>query len=541
MDAAGLLYLEADDEVTSVVRRLRVATEGRVIIVVPGRSRATSSAVALRLLERIAAQEGREIAIVGDALTRSLAAEAGLIAYVTVDDARRAAPEDRASPATRQAGIHVVRGSGPLEETAPTLAAPALAYVNPRTDETVSVPSVRRVPPSHAPKSTRPRRRRGLGAAAAAALALLLTASVAAGAIFLPAATVTLVPETMAISERTYLIDVAGAERRAGVAEESATVSATGSYPIRTLATGVVTFYNWSSAAVDVPAKTYVVAEAEAFETLIPRVVPEGRLLPSGVIEAGQATVDVMASAPGPQANLPAGAINLVLDEGLRARLRGFVDNQRMLVENPGPTSGGSESPGFEIIQADVDAGVAELRSALLAEADRRIGAGDALSVPVGEIGEPAIGDVASLVGQRDQEQATIQGSMEYDRWLVDRDELERAALRRLRQDSAALPSGHRLLDDETRVEIGEATGTDQGVQVTVTVTGRAVSEVDVASVLERIRGLPRDEAAAALDGLADARIDLWPGWVSAVPEMDWRIDVRIDGAEPGPVPSGSP
>ncbi|MDQ2689064.1 MAG: hypothetical protein M3Y29_02165, partial [Chloroflexota bacterium] len=77
-DVPTLLYLEADDEITAVVRRVRAADPGRVVIVAPGRSRATSSAVALRLLARAGEEDGRELAVVGDALTRSLAAEAGL-------------------------------------------------------------------------------------------------------------------------------------------------------------------------------------------------------------------------------------------------------------------------------------------------------------------------------------------------------------------------------------------------------------------------------------------------------------------------------
>ncbi len=48
-DGPAVIYLEADDEVTSVIRRLREADPGPVIVVAPGRSRATSSVVALRL------------------------------------------------------------------------------------------------------------------------------------------------------------------------------------------------------------------------------------------------------------------------------------------------------------------------------------------------------------------------------------------------------------------------------------------------------------------------------------------------------------
>src|SRR5918999_2656554 len=105
MEDAALLYLESDDEVTTVVRRLRSATEPRVVVVAPGRSRATSSVVALRLLARVGAEEGRELAVVGDSLTRSLAGEAGLAAYVTVDDARRAEPVYPAASPPRRAGI----------------------------------------------------------------------------------------------------------------------------------------------------------------------------------------------------------------------------------------------------------------------------------------------------------------------------------------------------------------------------------------------------------------------------------------------------
>ena len=53
MTDTAVIYLEADDEVTSVIRRLRAAEPGPVIVVAPGRSRATSSVVALRLLGRV--------------------------------------------------------------------------------------------------------------------------------------------------------------------------------------------------------------------------------------------------------------------------------------------------------------------------------------------------------------------------------------------------------------------------------------------------------------------------------------------------------
>jgi hypothetical protein len=30
------------------------------------------------------------------------------------------------------------------------------------------------------------------------------------------------------------------------------------------------------------------------------------------------------------------------------------------------------------------------------------------------------------------------------------------------------------------------------------------------------------------LAAFGDARVELWPGWVTTVPEFDWRVEVRI-------------
>src|ERR1051325_2692146 len=86
-DETQLLYLEPDDEITTVVRRLRETDAARVVLVASGRTKATTSAVALSLLAQGAAAEGREIALVADAAARALAAEAGIPAFASVADA----------------------------------------------------------------------------------------------------------------------------------------------------------------------------------------------------------------------------------------------------------------------------------------------------------------------------------------------------------------------------------------------------------------------------------------------------------------------
>ena len=85
----------------------------RVVLVAPGRSKATSSSIGLRLLARHANEVGIQLSLVADPSARTLAAEAGIPAFASIDDARADAgdPEQSAQPAPRPlAAIHVVRG-----------------------------------------------------------------------------------------------------------------------------------------------------------------------------------------------------------------------------------------------------------------------------------------------------------------------------------------------------------------------------------------------------------------------------------------------
>src|SRR6187402_3496793 len=147
-DDTQLLYLEPDDEVTTVVRRLREADAGRVVLVASGRTKATTSAVALRLLGQVAAEEGREIALVADAGARALAAEAGIAAYASVADANVEDAVPATPPPAARAPIHVVRGAGePAAPDQPAALAAAVAVpLASRLDETQAVPTARAAP-----------------------------------------------------------------------------------------------------------------------------------------------------------------------------------------------------------------------------------------------------------------------------------------------------------------------------------------------------------------------------------------------------------
>ena len=538
MSDAALIYLEADDEITGVVRRVWGADAQRVVVVAPGRSRATSSVVALRLLARSGAEVGREVAVVGDALTRSLAFDAGLRAYASVAEARDAglagvsegAPKQEPEP--QHAAIHVVRGrgAGSLEasetfETTTVEAPPPRPSTTRAGDETRPIATPQR--PTREPSFAAPGRRPSRALAAVLGVgAALLVIGVVAGATLLPAATITVTPLSVPV-EAGYELVVPDPDRREGTVEATATVTATGSYDVAEPARGSVVLLNWTFAPVDVPAGTYVAAGEQAFATQADVTVPRGRLTAEGTIAAGEQAVEVEAAAPGPAGNVDAGAIDTFVDAGIDARLRGFPENPEPRVVNPEPTAGGLEGTGPEITEADVERATEALR----AELRRRAAAArpdddDRLAVDA-TVAEPSLDVPDDLVGQRDVAEAEISGSLAWATVRVDPEPLMEEAARRLETDPA-VPSDHELLPETVRVELDEPVLDGDRVTVRASARASAAALVDHASIVDRVAGLPEVEAELALSELGTADVALWPGWVETVPDFTWRVDVRI-------------
>lgn len=537
-DAPTLLYLETDDEVTSVARRVRQTDAERIVLVAPGRSRATSSVVVLRLLAKVAEDSGRGLAVVGDALTRSLATEAGLDTYASVDDARgsiAAPPEVEA----KGASIHVVRGDAAAETAAVPLAVasiPSRAIVE---TETVAVPVDRR--PRRPPAPASPRRAFPL-ALLLGGIAVLLVAAGAIGAVVLPSATVAIVPRSQPIGPVSYEIRIEDPDRLQGSVEASATVTATGTYPIQVAAIGAVVLFNFNIGDVPVPAGTLVAAGDQAFETVVDIVVPAGSLNAEGRIEAGEESVEVAAAAIGPAANIASQAIDTILNEGVAAQLRGFPNNGARLVLNPDATTGGIDTTGPEITQADADAATAALREALDAMLVDALGDSDDVTfADAVEAPEPEIQGLEGLVERRDAETAEISGTLDYDRLIVERTAVVEQAVERLIADGSVLPPDNQLLPAATDAAVGEAHRDGDALVVAVEMTGASAPVIDRAEVIRRVQDRSADDAREALTEIGDATITLWPGWVTSVPSLDWRIEVTVAGERPvSPVPSSS-
>jgi hypothetical protein len=528
-----LLYLEPDDEITSVVRRLREADGDRVVLVASGRTKATTSAVALRLLAQVAAEEGREVVLVADPVARSLAGEAGIPAFASVADANAdgAVPLEPVPP--RRAPIHVVRG-----EAQP--AAPPPARVPPPPPASIAgdeTQAVRLPPPSPAP--SRGRRSRALRVAPrallGAAVALLLLAAAALAAV-LPGATITIRPVTVAVGPRTY--DIQPDTQRTDSGEVSITLpgTATGDHQVLTPATGTVTFLNYSYVVVEIPQGTRVSASGEVFFTTVERVLaPPGELTGGDPpINPGRVSVGVVAEVAGTGGNVAAEAIDTVENRNVDRYLQAFPNQRGRRVINPEATSGGAEEHVPVVKQEDVDAVVAQLTTQLQEGlAERLAGQADRI-YPTVEPPTPVIDVPDGLVGSEGEATFELIGTLPYSVPYVLRADVEAGARDQLQGDIAALPAGTTLLPETIEVDPGQATLAGQTVRIPVSVRAMAAAEVDEERVRELAAGRTPDEARTALADLGDVTIMLWPDWVDQVPRLGWRIRIELAAPEAG-------
>jgi hypothetical protein len=110
---AKLLYVEADEEITDLVDRLRdLSLEDEVTFVVPDRARALQSAMSFRLLKRYADSYGKRVNLVsGDPRLQAMSLEAGFMAYPSLSaydsgsEVHQPSPVDEALAAATAAPI----------------------------------------------------------------------------------------------------------------------------------------------------------------------------------------------------------------------------------------------------------------------------------------------------------------------------------------------------------------------------------------------------------------------------------------------------
>lgn len=592
---ATIVYLDADDEITSAASRIRMAGDARVGLVLPFGSRVATSRINFRLLAREAAANNRRLDIVApDASARALAASAGLAVFSSVGEyeATLDADEDAAAttpvpPGIGAAGIAgaTVAGAGgqvasnagypapggdgrpidPSRDTVPTqrvrvpitepassdYGAPGIAAAQPRQEPYVDARAVR----------DRGGRR---GPGRALLVALLAVVLVGGGVAFaavnvLPTATITVTPRYEDLGPVTFTVtadpdatavDTTSATIPATTAElpvtASGTFPATGKKIVKEKAKGIVRFTNCDpSAAYRIPAGTSVATgSGTQFETRESVLLPVAGISgnpPNLRVRCTDTDVGVLAAVAGTDGNVGAGEIRVVPARYNRALVR---------VTNPEATTGGSREVFPKVSQEDIDGALATLRTDAQTRFEELLA--DPTSVPGTATVFPetaVLGDLAPDTDPAtllDQEVATFTlgvtgtGSVV----TVDASPIEAIAEARL---ADAVDDGFELVPDSTRVQVGEGSAADGLVSFDVDATALQLRTLDPDALRAAVLGRSRAEAEAALEQFGDVTLTLWPDFVSVVPTSEGRVTVTVvppaapELPEPTPAPTPRP
>lgn len=534
---ATLIYLDVDDEITSAAARIRLAAADRVALVLPYGSRLATSRINFRLLAREAVDRGKRIEVIcADASARALAVAAGLPVHPSVAsfEGRSVEPggTSSAGPDPAAAGGSQAATADPADDDTQTrvLATPRRSGPRPQV---VGPP--------------RPPIRTGFAVGAGLAILLLVLIGGFLAVELLPSATIVLHPRSETIGPLSLTVEarpdaatpdpaslVIPAQRLTFEVAAAQTFPATGTKTVLTKATGNVTFSNFDTGGANrIEAGAVVKTESGLeFRTLATVTLPNATIQFPFTIVPSTSTVAIEATVAGPDGNVGNNTITVV-PKG---------ENRRLLqVTNKEATSGGEERQATEVSQADVDAAMAAIDAALLADLDATIAAGT--GVPPGVTTFPtthALGaatyatDPATLVGTEATEftlDATAQGTA----IGVDPSPIADLVEARLR---SRVTAGWTLVESSIQPVIGTPSVVGEVVTYPVTISGTQIHDVDEAALLAEIRGLVLADARARLDDYGDVEITLWPDWVSTIPTRAGGITFTLGDPQPSPAPT---
>jgi len=356
---AKLLYVEADEEITDLVDRLRdLNLEDEVTFVVPDRARSLQSAMSFRLLKRYADSYGKRVNLVsGDPRLQAMSLEAGFTAFPSLSayhgggEVHQPSLLDE-SPATAAAPPSAIQSA---DQTRAQLdgGPPGVATLDrPRQTSVVSAPPTATAPPLPRRASPGPPLRSYrpylIGAGVLVVIGLLF------GMLYLPTATATLTVAGTALKDDITLLGAPGTAAGspdhfatdALHAEQSQTLpgTPTGQKPIPAVAaTGSVTFtencsFLCTNGAKSIPAGTSVsTSDGKQYSTQKTVTVASPH---------GSVSVAIAATQAGPSGNTDAHTVTNINNS----------PDDSLSVDNPAPIGGGADARTATVIQqSDLD------------------------------------------------------------------------------------------------------------------------------------------------------------------------------------------
>lgn len=516
---AKLIYLEADEEITAIVDRLReIPSENSPVLVLPTQARALQSPLNVRLLRQYSQNLGKRTAIVsGDAKTQALTIEHGFATFPTVDAWERGVEVHRANGPARP-GIATSEATAMAPMTRAARGATAVAEPPP----VVKPIAIGRPPPPFKPYSAPTRGGSRAPWIAAGALALL---AIIAGALFLPSATVTLVVAGSPVSAETQITGSSGAVPAGATAQVQTTpvtlqesksqqVPATGSKTVpATTASGKVAVTNKLDADISFPSGLCATTGQIQFRNGDRIPVPAGKTV----------IVNVVAAQPGQSGNVEIGKINSFCT----ARQNEFAG-----VSNREPTAGGADEKKLTVIsEQDQNGAKQALINELTPKVKAQIAAKATGTLKV--MGDPGVTPEVSFDRNVGDEAANFTASATVTGKAVLADEaLINRLLRRAVNDK--IPPRHVLTDDPVKTTYKAESVSLEGTGnliVKGTAKGFVRPDFKLADIRSQTKGKSPAEARQALsrlESVQEVRVRQDPFGLPRLPFFGTRIFVKL-------------
>lgn len=554
-----LIYIDTDDDVTSIVGRIKASEEVVVALVPPKRIGVLQSVVNLRLLQRAAKNAHKRLAIVttdpalmnlasGLAIpvAKNINAQAKVLEVSDDDDISDVIDgNDIAVDTTsrRSAG-----GSKSATEDKEISAAVAAIETDDKIKNDLDadgVPDDQQEPKKSPKKKIKVpnvnslRKKILIGGG----LAVVLIGFLVWAIVFAPSATITIQAKTSAVEVKKSLSLVPSGDKDAaeGVlppvvkqkkTNESVEFEATGSREVGEMAAGTVAFcYNEEPFSGQTGQKNAITLDAgtRLYANGVQFTIDSGVTVEGGQNEAGECetyySVKATAVNIGEEGNIKQNTVMSVSGySGLTALAKTDF-------------TGGSKETVKVVQQSDVDAAVAKLREKGDSDAvrdelmgqmsDSTMVIDGSFSVSQGEVKvTPGVGETP----EGDSTKATASIELTYTLVGVNRDDLSKVLDAQLKSqtDEAKQKVYNNGLDE---VKFSGFTTTDNGYTVSVTTNGHVGPVIDEDEVKQQAVGKKSEEIKELLkqtDGANDVSVTMSPFWVSSAPKES-KITVNFE------------
>ncbi|HEY2003657.1 MAG TPA: hypothetical protein VGH44_00910 [Candidatus Saccharimonadia bacterium] len=549
------LYLEADEDITSAIDKLKKSTADSVQIVVPKRSTMLQSIINLKLLKKAAESTGKGLVLVtNDRIATDLAARVGLAVAPSLGAKPVIAEVEM--PADLKAGEEIIEADDPEPPAAaqPTPPAPVkkpLAAFKRKevNDEPIPVEPDAAATSEAAPAAVaglakkRPKvpnfgklQRRVLWIGLAA---FLVIGYVLGMYLFTSAKVVLYANGTKVDIDTTFTVDPAAKQTDAAkgvlagqtvtlTKDLSGSFTPTGQKDVGTKAAGTITISNCydPSSHTFVAGTRFMAPDGSLFRSTADVTVPGGQGSFFGCTTPGTATVAVQADQNGDKYNEAPATYTM---PGLPASEQ---TGQNSILSKGGQMSGGTTKTATVVQQSDVDSAKADLLSKDQDAASRALKGqlpsgykqlDDSQASSVSDINPaPAVGAEGATANLTLKVTYTVLAVKQSDY-----QNLVRA------QEQSQIGSQNQIYDDGLSAAQLTATGKDSAGRQGFHFTTEAYSgaKLDTKAIAAQLAGKKfgdASDAAKRQPGVSDASILIWPGWATNLPSRAGKIQVTI-------------